>query len=512
MRPIARAGLILLAFAAAARAQEEHHGHPAPEKLGVVSFATTCAPKVKARFDRAVALLHSFAYSPADDAFHEVESADPRCAMAHWGRAMTYFHQLWEPVVSPAGLEEGRAELEAIPPSAESSEREGEYIAALSLFYRVADSVPMATRIQNYAEAMGALAARHSEDSEAQVFYALALLATAPPDDKSHRNQKMAAGILEPLYRQQPQHPGIVHYLIHAYDNAELAPRGLAVARVYASLAPSAPHALHMPSHIFTRLGMWNESIRSNLAARAAAHAQGDAGEELHAMDYLVYAYLQSGRTAEAGKVIAQLRDMPALRVQDFKIGYAATAMPVRYAVERQEWADAARSIAGDGAPPHIAAIAAWARALGHARGGDPRAARAEIETLRVLENQLQHSGNSYWAKQVHIQLLEGSAWLAKAEGKGDEALEVLRSAADEEDAIEKLPVTPGPIVPAREQLGELLLEQGRPKQALAEFETSLIATPGRRGALEGAMRAAQLSGDSDKERIFRQRLEQTGN
>jgi len=512
MRRIAGAGLILLAFAAGARAQDEPHEHAAPEKLGVVSFATTCAPESKARFDRAVALLHSFAYSAADDAFREVETADPRCAMARWGRAMTYFHQLWEPAVSSVGLQKGRTELEAIPASGETSARESEYIAALSLVYRAADSIPISTRIQNYADAMGVLASRHSEDSEAQVFYALALLATAPPDDKSHRNQKKAAALLEQLYHQQPEHPGIVHYLIHAYDNAELAPRGLVAARAYASLAPSAPHALHMPSHIFTRLGMWSESIRSNLAARAAAHAQGDIGEELHAMDYLVYAYLQSGRTTEAAAVIAQLRDMPALRMQDFKVGYAATAMPVRYAVERQEWAESARSTAGDGAPPHVAAIAAWARALGDARGGDPQAATAEVDTLRALEDKLQLSGNKYWAGQVHIQFLEASAWLAHAEGKADEAFALLRSAADEEDAIEKLPVTPGPVVPAREQLGELLLKQGHPRQALTEFESSLRATPRRRGGLEGALRAAQLSGDRDKERMYRQSLEQTEN
>jgi len=432
--------------------------------------------------------------------------------MARWGRAMTYFHELWEPAVSAAGLEKGRAELDAIPAGSATSEREREYIAALSLIYRAADSVPLATRIKNYAEAMGTLASRHGEDPEAQVFYALALLATAPPDDRSHRNQKKAADLLEPLYLQQPQHPGIVHYLIHAYDNAELAPRGLAAARVYASLAPSAPHALHMPSHIFTRLGMWNDSIRSNLAARAAAHAQGETGEELHAMDYLVYAYLQSGRTTEAAAVIAQLHDMPALRVQEFKVGYAATAMPVRYAVERQEWPEAARSTAGDAAPPHVAAIAAWARALGYTRGGNPVAARAELETLRALEDKLQLAGNRYWAKQVHIQWLEASAWLAQAEGKTDNAFELLRSAADDEDGIEKLPVTPGPIVPAREQLGELLLKQGHPRQALAEFESSLTATPGRRGALKGALRAAQLSGDRDKERMYRQSLEQAAN
>jgi tetratricopeptide (TPR) repeat protein len=341
---------------------------------------------------------------------------------------------------------------------------------------------------------MSNLASENRNDVEAQVFYALALLANASPSDKSHAKQKQAADILEPLNRTDPQHPGIPHYLIHAYDNAELAPRGLPAARAYAQIAPSAPHALHMPSHIFTRLGLWDDSINSNLAAKQAAHQQGDTGEELHAMDYLVYAYLQSGRDKDALQIIQQLKNSPPLNAGDFKIAYASTAMPIRYAVERGQWADAALIVSPTGAPPHVVAIAVWARGLGLARTGHADDARAEVDKLRQLEDQLRTSGNTYWATQVQILTREVMAWSAQTDGKIDEAVTLMRTAADKEDAIEKLPVTPGPIVPAREQLGYLLLEQNHPDQALKEFNTSLANAPGRRGSLHGAAQAAELS------------------
>jgi hypothetical protein len=340
----------------------------------------------------------------------------------------------------------------------------------------------------NYEHAMSDLAAENRNDVEAQVFYALALLTNASPFDKNHVKQKQAADLLEPLFHTYPEHPGIPHYLIHAYDNAELAPRGLSAATVYSKIAPSAPHALHMPSHIFTRLGLWQSSITSNIAARDAAHQQGDAGEELHAMDYLVYAYLQSGRDAEAARLIQQLKVMPHVDNDDFKIGYAATAMPVRYAIERRQWEEAI-SIVPPSAPalPEVVAIAVWARGLGLARGGHARETHKEIEELEQIQDQLRTSGNDYWAAQVRIMMREVMAWSAQGEHKSDEAFALMRAAADEEDAIEKLPVTPGPIVPAREQLGDLLVEQGHPGLASREFKTALANAPGRRGALQGA-------------------------
>jgi hypothetical protein len=483
--------LFLLTFCSAA---QEAHDHSAPEKLGKVSFPISCRPVVQQEFDRGVALLHSFAYTPAENVFQRVAEQDPRCAMAHWGIAMTHFHQLWDPPISAATISIAQQAIQRAQQIGTSSEREREFVSALALIYRDAATLPYRTRVLNYEHAMSDLASGNRKDVEAQVFYALALLANASPADKTHAKQKQAADLLEPLYRAYPEHPGIPHYLIHAYDNAELAPRGLPAARAYSKIAPSAPHALHMPSHIFTRLGLWQDSIASNLAARDAAHQQGDTGEELHAMDYLVYAYLQSGRDAAALEVIQQLRGMPELNTGNFKIGYAATAMPIRYAVERGQWADAASVLPPTAAPPHVLAIAVWARGVGLARSGRTSEARTEIDKLGQIEQQLRTSGNDYWATQAAILRREVVAWSAQADRKPDEAVALMREAADEEDAIEKLPATPGPIVPAREQLGDLLLQQDHASSALKEFQAALVNAPGRRGALQGAERAAELA------------------
>jgi len=477
-----------------ALAAQEAHDHGIPEKLGKVSFPTSCAATVQEQFERGVALLHSFAYKAAENAFQDVAKADPRCAMAHWGVAMSYFHQLWEPPIAPAVISIGQKEIEQARQIGSDSKREREFIDALALIYQDAATVPYRTRASNYERAMSDLVADNRKDVEAQVFYALALLANASPADKTHARQKQAADILEPLDRAYPQHPGIPHYLIHAYDNAELAQRGLLAARAYSQIAPSAPHALHMPSHIFTRLGLWDDSIASNLAAREAADKQGDTGEELHAMDYLVYAYLQSGREKEAAQVIQKLKDMPGLKAADFKTGYASTAMPIRYAVERGQWAEAAQIVPPTGAAPQVVAIAVWARGLGLTRSGRASEAGTEIDRLGQIEEQLRAAGNDYWATQAGILRREVMAWSVQADGKPDEAVTLMRAAADEEDAIEKLPVTPGPIVPAREQLGYLFLGQKHPDLALKEFEAALVNAPGRRGAVQGAARAAKLS------------------
>lgn len=470
------------------------HDHSAPEKLGTVSFPISCLPEVQREFDRGVALLHSFAYTAAENAFRNVAQQDSRCAMAHWGIAMTYFHQLWDPPLSLTTISTAQREIHLAQQAKASTERERKFINALSFIYQDADSVAYRTRVLNYERAMKDLAAEDRKDAEAQVFYALALLANASPTDKVHTNQKEAADLLEPLFRAYPQHPGIPHYLIHAYDNVELASRGLPAAREYSKIASSAPHALHMPSHIFTRLGLWEDSIASNIAAREAAHQQGDTGEELHAMDYLVYAYLQSGRDSEAAQVVQQLKGMSGLNLADFKIGYASTAIPVRYAVERSQWADAASIVPPSGVPPHVTAIAAWARGLGLSRSGHSAEAQLEVDRLRQIELQLRTSGNDYWASQVGIMAREVRAWSAQSEGNPAEAVAVMREAADDEDAAEKLPVTPGPIVPAREQLADLLLEQDHPGQASKEFATALANAPGRRGAVQGAAHAAKLS------------------
>lgn len=473
-------------------AAQEEHTHSAAEVLGEVSFPTTCSPAIQTEFNRAVALLHSFTYAPALEAFHKVADRDPHCAIAHWGAAMTYFRQLWDPAILPPTLATAQKEIDQAAQLNAGSNREKQFIAAAQLIFKDAATVPYPTRAQKYEQAMAALAEANNKDVEAQVFYALALLANASPADKTHSRQKRAADILEPLYRDHPRHPGLAHYLIHAYDNAELASRGLPMARAYSKIAPSAPHALHMPSHIFTRLGLWDDSIASNLASREAAHRAGDTGEELHAMDYLVYAYLQSDRDQEAASVIQQLKTMPALNLGDFKTGYAATAMPTRYAVERKQWTEAVTITAPEGAPPQVVAIAIWARGLGLARTARPAETPNLIADLQKIETQLQTSGSAYWAQQVSIMRQELMAWTAQAERKPADAVSILRQAADQEDAIEKLPMTPGPIIPAREQLGDLLLEQDRPDLAAAEFELSLKSAPGRRGSLRGAETATK--------------------
>ncbi len=483
--------ILILALLLPALSAAQEHDHPPPEKLGTVSFPTSCQPAAQPSFDRAVALLHSFAYRPAEDAFRTVAAQDPHCAMAHWGIAMTRFHQLWEPHLPPQGFSLAQNEITLARSLSPDTERERGFIHALSLLFSD-PAIPYNTRAASYEAAMHELAQANPTDIESQVFYALALISNASPTDKTHFKQKQAAALLEPLYREHPDHPGIPHYLIHACDSQELASRGLPAARAYARIAPSAPHALHMPSHIFTRLGMWDDSITSNLAARNAAEQQGDTGEELHAMDYLVYAYLQSGRDSEAAQVIHQLGDLHNPNMADFKAGYAATVMPIRYIVERHQWSDAQRiPLPPDSASPQVVAIAVWTRGMGFARDGHPKEARIEADTLLTLQEKLRASGTDYWATQVDIMAREVSAWAAQAEGRSDEAATLLRRTADDEDGIEKLPATPGPIVPAREQLGELLLLQGNPASAAAAFDTALVNAPGRRGALQGAARAA---------------------
>lgn len=475
---------------------QEVHSHPIPERLGTVKFATSCARSVTRDFERAVALLHSFAYSASEKAFQGVAAADPSCAMAHWGVAMSYLHQLWSPP-GEVELGEGRAEIGQASRLHVRTEREREFIAAAAVYYRDSDHVPHWVRAIAYEEAMSLAARRNPRDTEVQVFYALSLIATAAPEDRTHANQKRAAAILEPIYREYPDHPGVAHYLIHAYDSTELAPRGLDAARAYSAIAPSAPHALHMPSHIFTRLGLWDDSIASNIAARTAAHTEGDLGEELHAMDYLVYAYLQRGRQADAEQVVAALAGFDGLFASDFKVGYAATVMPIRLAMERRKW-DAA--IALQPLPQsalHVAAVVFWARAVANARAGHPQAANDDIERLEACRLQLQSVGNTYWATQVEVQGREARAWQSAASSRADEAVQQLREAADEEDGVEKLPVTPGPVIPAREQLGDLLLTLNRPQEALQEYRATLVAAPRRRGALAGAVQAADLVGDT---------------
>jgi hypothetical protein len=486
-----RLGTLVLCLVGVLHAQKMAD-HPAPDELGQVSFPVSCTAVAQAEFNRGIALLHSFEYAAAQQAFQKVAKDDPRCAMAHWGIAMTYFHQLWQPALPPESIPAAQRELSLGLRIAAPTAREQGFLQAGNLIFKDASGIPYPGRLALYEQAMGRLAAANRKDPEAQVFYALALLAAASPLDKSHARQKQAADLLEPLFQAYPLHPGITHYLIHAYDNAELAERGLPAARRYAKVAPSAPHALHMPSHIFTRLGLWDNSIASNTAARDAARRDGDTGEELHTMDYLVYAYLQRGDETSAAQVVQRAKAMTNLDLLDFKVAYATTAMPVRYAVERRQWSEAAAIVPPAGAPAQVTAVAVWARGLGLARGGHSAEARKPLEDLQRLEDELRKSGDAYWATQVGIMKRELMAWMAQSERRLADAREFLRAAAEQEDSVEKLPVTPGPIVPAREQFGELLLEQGYPDLASREFETALRIAPGRRGALQGAAEAAR--------------------
>jgi tetratricopeptide (TPR) repeat protein len=494
-----------------ASAQEGHqHMHDSSEKLGQVNFTVSCNPKAKRQFNRAVAWLHSFEYEEAEKAFTEVTVTDPRCAMGYWGIAMSNYHPLWVPPTG-AELQKGSSAVEKAKSAGARTERERNYIAAVEIFYKDADKVDHRTRAFAYSDAMKQLFQRHPFDREASVFYALTLIATGMmANDKSYAREKDAAQILNRVLVREPQHPGVTHYIIHSYDYPALAQLALPAARSYAKIAPASAHARHMPSHIFTRLGLWQEGIRSNLDAKAAAkafavrnHMSGVWDEQFHAMDYLAYAYLQVAQDKQAQGVLDELNKIPKAEPETFKVAYAVAAIPARYALERRRWDEAAKltlpTLGGfpwqqfRWAEAHIH----FARAIGAARAGDTASARQDVEKLAAIQQALVEVKGDYdWAKQVEIERQIASAWLAHADGHDDDALRVMRAAADMDDATDKHPVTPGAILPAREQLGELLLELKQPTAALQEFESSLRSAPNRFNGLYGAARAARFAAD----------------
>ena len=489
------------------------HEHPAgdPSKLGKVSFPVSCEPSVQPQFSSAVAMLHSFWYEKASDTFAAVAQKDPTCGMAYWGIAMTYYHPIWQ-APGPADLKAGAAAAEKAKLAGAKTQRERDYIAAIQTFYTDADNLDHRTRALAYEKAMDQLQARYSDDHEAAIFHALALLATAPPTDKTYVNQKKAGAILEPLFVEQPEHPGIAHYIIHAYDYPPLAQGALDAARRYAKIAPDSSHALHMPSHIFTRLGLWQESIDSNLASVASAKKNNAPGDELHAKDYLIYAYLQSAQDREARRA---LEAPPSGRSDDpqyFAWLYAMGTSPARYAVERHEWDQAAALVV----PPNTFPGGRWAwteanlhfaRALGLSHTGKTEAARMEVVKLASLRDTLAGINDKYWADQVEIQREGAEAWIKLAEGKSEEALRQMRSAADHEDSTDKHSVTPGVILPAREMLGDMLLELKHPAEALVAFESTLRTAPNRFNSLSGAARAAKRAGDGEKAKTYYAKL-----
>jgi hypothetical protein len=473
----------------------------AQEKLGKVNFPVSCSPAVQPDFNRAVALLHSFYFDAAGKAFAAIAEKDPTCAMAHWGIAMNLRGPAGNPLAgapSPQALKDGWAAVEKAKAAGAKTQRERDYIGAMELFSKDSDTVDHRTRLLAYEKAMEQLAQRYPEDREAAVIYALTLNVTALPTDKTFARQLKAAAILEEVFGEQPEHPGVAHYLIHSYDYPPIAHRGLDAARRYAGIAPSAPHALHMPSHIFTRRGFWQESIASNRASSAAAK---DHFNHLHALDYLAYAYLQGVQDREAKRVWEDVIALGKINVEHFVSAYALAAIPSRYALERGRWTDAAAlTLHPSDFPwsrfPQSEAILVFARALGAARGGNVAAATKDLARLQSFRDALTAAKQGYWAEQVDIQGRVVSAWIARAEGKSEEAVRLLRAAGDLEDSTEKHPVTPGLIVPARELLAEMLLEMNQPAQALKEFEASHLKEPNRFRGLYGAARAAELSGD----------------
>ena len=498
--------LLVALNAAVAVAQDR-----AAERIGKVNFPVSCGPAAQEEFSRGVAMFHSFWFDAAGTAFAAVTQAEPGCAMGHWGVALTH---LMSPnpfvgVPTAKGLQDGCPAVERAKAAGPKTPREGDYIAALESLCKDREKADQRARVVAYEQAMGQLSARHPEDREAAVLYALALNMTVSPADKTYANQLKAAAILEKVFAEQPNHPGVAHYLIHSYDYPPVAKRGLNAARRYAGIAPSAPHALHMPSHIFTREGFWEESIQSNLASAAAAKNHFD---KLHAMDYLAYGYLQMAQDAAAKRVLDEMRELGKPNVEHFVTGYALAAIPSRYALERGRWAEAAALALSPSDFPwarygQSEAVMVFARGLGAARSGNVAVARQSADRLQALREALAAAKLGYWAEQADVQRRIVAAWLARGEGKAQESLQFLRAAADAEDATEKHPVTPGPIVPARELLGEMLLAANQPREALREFEASMRGEPNRFRGLYGAARAAEGSGDREKARTYYQRL-----
>jgi hypothetical protein len=522
-------GLILFAFLSAVSlpslvlAQGEHqHDRSAHEHLGEVKLRVSCIPAAQKQFNRAVALLHSFEYAESERGFIEVSITDPNCAMAHWGRAMTKYHQLWAPP-SAAVLKEGADAVTKAKQVGAKTKRERDYIDAIAQFYEAWDHLDHPTRASRYERSMQRLYLRYPKDREAGIFYALALNASAMAAvtmDKTYAKQQKGAAILNLALRAEPEHPGIVHYLIHSYDYPALAEFALDAARSYARIAPSSAHALHMPSHIFTRLGLWSENIATNIRSENAAkeyarrnHLKGAWDEQLHAMDYLAYAYLQQARDREAHSVLSELKAIRKTDPENFKCAYAYAAVPARWALERRKWSEAAalKIEPLDFPWPRFQfaeAIIHFARAIGAARSGDTGLARAEVAKLDEIRKSLAAVKDNYdWATQVEIQKLAAEAWTARAESANDDALRLMSSAARLEDSTEKHPVTPGAVLPSRELLADMLLELGRPAEALKEYEASLKTSPNRFNGLYGAARAASLSGNKKRAKALYAKL-----
>lgn len=497
---VARLGVIVVV--ATAKALLAQHG----EQLGTVHFRTSCNPSVEQPFDRAVALLHSFEFGGSIRAFNDVLAHDSTCAMAYWGLALSRWTNPMAPGVrAPAQLAPGRQAAEAaLRLASRASARESLYIAAVGELYKDYEHVDQSARVAAYARAMRGLVSSQPADTEAKIFYAIALTASAPPADKTYANQLEAGRILEPIFAKQPNHPGLAHYIIHTYDVPALAPKAVAAANRYSMIAPSAAHALHMPSHTFTRVGAWQQSISANDRSMRVAERDSSIGEALHASDYAVYAHLQLAQDSAAKALLDRLPSLAARFDPTAITGaapgsagvFALAAIPARYALERRDWRAAAALEPHSSAFPWTEAMTYFARALGASHLGDTARARVAIDSIGVLHDRAAAQREAYWTEQIAIQQLVAEAWLALAEHRSDSAIARMREASAREDATEKSAVTPGPLAPARELFGDMLLDLNQTREALAEYRATLEKEPNRFRALYGAMRAASLAGD----------------
>ena len=496
---------LIMSVLAPALADDEGHHHEDlnTQQLGTVHFPVSCSSAVQKSFERGVALLHSFWYEEAQKQFEDVSRQDPQCAMAYWGIAMSRWHELWnQPDAGTIkAANEALAKANELKPT---SDREREYLAAIATFYRDSDRLDHEKRAAAYSKAMENMYTKYPDDREAAAFYALSLLASEPDDDPAFATRKKAAEVLEKLFAMEPSHPRIAHYLIHSYDKPQLAQLGLPAARNYAKIAPAAPHALHMPSHIFARLGLWQDDINSNLASivatrKTAALHMGGEGHQFHAMDFLVYAYLQSGREVEAKHVIEDVQSMPPMKdmygMGFDPRGYALSKFPATYALELHHWSEAAalqvvpKAFVGD------TSITYWARAIGAAHLGNLKQAKRDAAQIEVVHKKLLADKKKEFANTVEQDRQEVLAWIAHAQRKDEQAIKILRGLAEKEESTGEEPED----IPAREMLADMLLEANHPDQALAEYEADLKFNPNRFNGLYGAARAAEASGKTAK-------------
>ena len=476
------------------------------QQLGSVSFETSCNDTAQRRFDRAMRYQHSYWYAQSREIFDEALKADPSCAIAHWGIALG----LWDNQHNPPPAPNNAPALAAIQKAqaiGAKTQRERDYIDAMALLYTDYDKTPYRTRLMAHVKAMEAVAQRYPQDDEAQIAYAILLNVSAPLGDKTYAQQLKGAAILEPISQRLPHHPGVTHYLIHLYDYPPLAQKGLAAANRYAKVAPAAPHAQHMPSHIYTRVGYWKESIAANIGSVAAARAHNEDSQALHARDYMVYAHLQLAQDDKAREVVEQILSVQKVGPAVSGANFAVAAGPARYAIERGDWAGAMALQVRTTRFPYADSITHFARALGAARAGQPGAAAADIAKLAELRDTLRKANDAYWSEIVDIQRQVAVAWVMYAEGKHDDALRAMSAAADQEDKTEKHVVTPGPLAPARELYGYMLLDRGMAREALAAFESTQAKEPNRYHGYAGAALAAERLGDKVKARANYEKL-----